>query len=428
MTTPTAANAGRIYYGWKVLAALFLSGFMVYGGGLYCFVLFVPRLIEEFGWSHAATSGLFSAFWLSAPLLLLGGYGIKRLGMVRMLVTGILIEATCVMVLALLSNLWEMYLLRILMGLGKVMFAVTLPYAVSRWFSRNFSLGLGIGWAGWHIGGMVLVPLASLIISHYGWRAACMSIGVGLLTIGLIPLLLALRVRSPHELGLGTDGDPLTAGATTPDDSTAPGHSGDAPQGSLGEVLRSGAFWLVALITVLYYSCYGGLLAQEAVVVEGAGFTPGLASLVLGSTAGFAALSGLIAGWILDRFSIRAVGVGVYLVMLAGAAALLAVAHLHSEPALIVYAVAFGAAIGASDLYFVTLLRKRFSTVSVAYIYSGWYFCELFTLFVAPIAIGRVFDVTRSFDITLGLLVLSAGLAFALGGLTMLPRRALSER
>jgi MFS family permease len=411
---PTGVKvASRLYYGWKVVAALFLAGFMVYGGGLYCFVLFVPRITAEFGWSHAATNGLFSVFWLTAPLTLLGGYGIKRYGMAKLLVAGVILEALCVIVLATLSSLWQMYLLRILMGLGKVMFAVTLPYAISRWFTRRFSLALGIGWAGWHIGGLVLAPLVSLIIDHYSWRAACFAIGGGLLTIGLLPMTAALRVRSSADLGLGPDGEPLESAEPAPD-SKASG-STDALRGSLGAVVRSPVFLLVAIVTVLYYSTYGGLLAQEAAVVEAAGFTPRLASLVLGSTAGFAAVGGLFGGWLLDRYSISGVGMGIHSVLLIGAIALLAVARQHSSAALIGYAVAFGTAIGASDLYFVALLRRRFARVSVAYIYSAWYFCELITLSLAPIAWGRLTDLTGNYDRTLAMLVVTSVLALLLG-------------
>jgi len=70
------AGQEHLYYGWKVLAALFMAGFMVYGGGLWSFVLFVLPLTQEFHWNRAATGGLVTAFWLSAPLILLGGYGI----------------------------------------------------------------------------------------------------------------------------------------------------------------------------------------------------------------------------------------------------------------------------------------------------------------------------------------------------------------
>src|SRR5579863_6244816 len=93
--TEAAGGSGtqRLYYGWKVLAALFMAGFMVYGGGLWAFTLFVMPLTEEFHWTRAATGGLVTAFWLSAPLILLGGFGIKRFGATRMLIAGMLLEA-----------------------------------------------------------------------------------------------------------------------------------------------------------------------------------------------------------------------------------------------------------------------------------------------------------------------------------------------
>jgi len=381
-----------IYHGHKVLLALFLAGFMVYGGGLYSFVLFVPPLTQEFHWSRAATSGLVTAFWLSAPMILLGGYAIKRMGALRLLLAGIAVEALCVGLLPTVSNFGEMYLLRAAMGFGKVMFAVTLPYAISRWYSRHYSLGLGIAWAGWHVGGLVLAPLTGLIIATYGWRPACLAIAAGLLTVALIPVLLTQRFRAP---------DTHSA-------------SEEAPTGSLADLLRSPMFWVIAVVTLFFYSAYGGLLTQEAAVVEGAGFSPRLSSLVLGSTAGFAALGGLGFGWVLDRFSIRAAGVAVHLLLLAGAMSLLLVGRNHSAPALIFYAICFGITIGGSDIYFVAILRRRFPKVSVAYSYSVWYFCEIFTLLIAGPAAGRVFDLTGNYNATLALLAGCAGFALLL--------------
>jgi MFS family permease len=423
-TMPIYHGRMPVYHGRKVLAALFMAGFMVYGGGLYCFVLLVPPLTEEFHWSRAATSGLVTAFWLSAPLILLGGSAIKRFGAARLLIAGILVEAVCVALLSTVSTFGEMYLLRAAMGVGKVMFAVTLPYAVSRWFSRHYSLGLGIVWAGWHVGGMVLAPITGLIIVHYGWRTACLAIAAGLLTIGLAPILATKGPRSPREFGLGLDGDPLphtTAAAetlappATPATATATATADTAaaatPAGRLSDLLGSATFWLIALTTLFFYATYGGLLTHEAAVVEGAGFSPSVSSWVLGSTAGFAAVGGMAAGWLLDRFSVRAVGIAMHLLLLAGAISLLWVAAAHSAAALIAYAVCFGITIGGSDLYFVALLRRRFPTVSVAYSYSAWYFCEILTLLLAGPAAGRIFDLTGNYDRTLALLAGSAVLA-----------------
>jgi MFS family permease len=398
-----------MYHGRKVLAALFMAGFMVYGGGLYSFALFIPPLTQEFHWSRAATSGLVTAFWLSAPLILLGGSAIKRFGATRLLIAGILLEAVCVALLSTVSTFGEMYLLRAAMGVGKVMFAVTLPYTVSRWFSRHYSLGLGLVWAGWHVGGMVLAPLAGLIIHHYGWRAACIAIAAGLLTIGLGPILATKGPRSARDVGLELDGDPPGRSEALAGDEI-PTHT-DVPAGRLSDLLRSMTFWMIALTTLFFYATYGGLLTHADSVVEAAGFTPRLSSLVLGSTAGFAAVGGLCGGWLLDRFSVRLVGIAMHLLLLAGALSLLWVGRAHSAVALVSYAACFGITIGGSDLYFVALMRRRFPAVSVAYSYSAWYFCEILTLLVAGPAAGRVFDLTGNYDTTLALLAGSAVLA-----------------
>jgi len=410
-TTALPARRG-LYHGVKVVVALFFAGFMVYGGGLYCFVLFVPPLTQEFHWDRASTTGIVTAFWLSAPMILLGGYAIRRVGAIRLLIAGIIIEAICVALISTISSFSEMYLLRALMGFGKVMFAVTLPYMVSRWFSRHYSLALGVVWSGWQFGGLVLAPIAGEIIHHYGWRAACLAIAAGLLTLGLVPILATQRIRSPRELGLGLDGDVLSGAAAHANPNTAARTGADgAPSGSVGQLLAAPMFWLIALSTLFFFTTYGGLLTHEASVVEGAGFSPRLASIVLGSTAGFAGVGSLTVGWLLDRYSVRVIGAGLHILLLAGALSLMLVDRVHSAAALVTYAAFFGVTIGGGDVYFVAVLRRRFANVSVAFSYSAWYFCQILTLLLAGPAAGRIFDLTGNYTVTLALLAGSAVVA-----------------
>ncbi|HMD73569.1 MAG TPA: MFS transporter [Steroidobacteraceae bacterium] len=305
-----------------------------------------------------------------------------------------------------ISTFGEMYLLRALMGFGKVMFAVTLPYMVSRWFSRNYSMALGVVWSGWQFGGLVLAPIAGEIIVRYGWRSACLAIAAGLVTLGLLPVLATQRIRSPRELGLGLDGDALEEAARSNADGT--------PSGSVGLLLVSPMFWLIALSTLFFFTTYGGLLTHEASVVEGAGFSPRLASIVLGSTAGFAGIGSLSTGWLLDRFSVRAIGAGLHLLLLGGALSLLLVDRIHSAAALVTYAAFFGVTIGGGDVYFVAVLRRRFAKISVAFSYSAWYFCQILTLLVAGPAAGKIFDLTGNYSATLALLAGSAIIACCL--------------
>jgi len=271
---------------------------------------------------------------------------------------------------------------------------------------------------------MILVPITGVIIAHHGWRTACLATAVGLVTLGLVPVLATKGPRSPRDFGLGLDGDPLEPAAApaiapTSASAAAAAASADAsatavPAGSLKDLLGSSTFWLIALSTLFFYFTYGGLLTHQPSVVEGAGFSPRLSSIVLGSTAGFAAVGGMASGWLLDRFSVRSVGVAMHLLLMAGAVSLLWVARDHSAAALISYAVCFGITIGGSDLYFVALLRRRFPGVSLAYSYSAWYFCEILTLSMSGPAAGRVFDLTGNYDRTLALLAGSALLASVL--------------
>jgi cyanate permease len=294
------------------------------------------------------------------------------------------------------------------MGFGKVMWAISIPVVISHWFSKRFAFALGIAWAGWHIGGMVLAPVCSWIIETAGWRTACVALGVSLLTVAFVPVVWAQRIRSPAALGLGLDGDPLAAGSVATTDRTASPPPRPEHTGTLGTLLSSPLYWLVAMASVCFYITYGGLLAHAAAIVEGAGYTPGVASIVLGSTAGFAAFGGLVTGWILDRYPLMRVAVLVNGLLLVGALALMSVNGTPSLTMLIVYASCFGFTIGGSDLFFVALLRKRFPTVSVDFVYSSWYCIELGSLFVGPILAGWVFDLTGDYRRTLALLVACA--------------------
>ena len=390
--------------GWKVVIALFLAGVVVYGGGLYCFVLFVTPLTDEFHWTRAQTGGMVSAFWLTAPLIVFGGYFTERFGARKLLVAGVLLEALCVALLSTVGGLWQMYLLRAAMGFGKLLFAITIPVTLSAWFTRGFSLALGIAWAGWHVGGMVLSPVVAAIIDRFGWRGACLALAAGLVAIGLLPILWAVRTPSTQA---GNAPEPM-----------------ERERFRLGTVLRAPVFWLIALATLFFYTTYGGLLAHQAAIVEAAGYSLRTASLVLGLTAAFAAFGAPAIGWALDRFRLTPSAVALHGLLLAGAVLLLLIGHWPSMAALVVYAACFGTMIGASDVFFVALMRRAFPGVAMSHLYSVWYCVELSVLFASPIAAGWIFDLSGGYRATLLVLTASAALAGLATTAAMLRTRA----
>jgi MFS family permease len=394
-----------------VLATLFLSGFMVYGGGLYSFVLFITPWTREFGWSRATTAGLVSAFYFSAPFIVLGAYATKRFGAVRLLTAGIILEAISVCFLPLTNALWQMYALRVLMGFGKVMFAICVPVVLAIWFRKRLSFALAIAWAGWNLGGLILGPVTSTIMEHFGWRAACVAIGAGLVLFALVPPLWVMKVRSPAELGLGRDGVPEehATDATAAIDGAAAGNGREPADGTL---LRSGAFWLIALATAAFYTALAGVMTHQAALVESAGYSASIAAVVLGSAAGFAALSGPLFGWLLDRGHLLRTGALMHMLLLGSVSTLSFVAHTQSIGALLLYAVMFGLTLGGSDVSWVALMRCRFPELSVARTYSAWYFVEIATLGLAPVGVGGLFDWTGSYSRTMLFLIVPIAVSF----------------
>ncbi len=392
-----------LFRGWYVVAALFVGGFALYGGGLYSFILFVTPLSDEFHWSYAATGGLVTAFWLSAPLSLVTDRLVRRIGIKRLVIGGIVIEAVALMCLFTASHLWQMYLLRALAGLGKVLYAITLPLILSKWFSRRFGMAIAIMYAGWQLGGLAFAPVTQYLIHEMGWRGASVVLGLAVLAIALPPSLYMLRVESAAEIGLGLDGDPLPSAAPArrlPREEHLGRTQADV-RASRGAVLRLRTFQLMALATALYFLTYGGVLALQATTLETAGVSARMASLVLGGTTAFAALGELLAGYVVDRFSLRLATTLQYSLMIGGILTLLVFIHLSSGWLLAVHTAIFGLGIGGSDAFWVTTLKRKMPAELYQRAWGIWYFFELAFLVVAPIGAGKLYALSGNFTVAL---------------------------
>jgi MFS-type transporter involved in bile tolerance (Atg22 family) len=223
-----------------------------------------------------------------------------------------------------------------------------------------------------------------------------MVLGGALLVIALPPTLWMLRVPSAADIGLGLDGDPLAPQDHRPADP----HSSSRQEnvGSpLGELLGQRSFQLIIAATVVYYLTYSGVLAHQAAIVESSSISSGAASLVVGATAGFAALGALLIGYVIDRFSVKVATVAQHVLMGIGVLCLLAMTSRPSLGLLAIHAVCFGLAIGGTDVFWITLLKRTIPTVFFQRAWGMWYFTELAVIVVAPAAAGGLYDLSGSY-------------------------------
>jgi MFS family permease len=237
--------ARTLFYGYVILAICFLN-MLVMRGITSSFSVFYIALLDEFRWSHGTAATIasvnFLVYALVSPLV---GWAFDRVGPRRLMpLAGALVGAG--FLLSSLSRLlWQLYATYgVVVALGQSGLGFVIHAAlISRWFVRHRGMAIGLATMGQGIGALLLVPLAQVIISTSGWRAAFAVMGMIFLAV-VVPANAIFQRGSPADLGQLPDG-----GAAAP-----AGRSGNRPvrvsagrAWTVGEALRSFPFWSITL-------------------------------------------------------------------------------------------------------------------------------------------------------------------------------------
>ncbi|MDP6560812.1 MAG: MFS transporter, partial [Candidatus Binatia bacterium] len=149
--------------------------------------VFYVSFLEAFGWTRATTAGAISLSvvfeGLSFPVV---GSLTDRLGPRRTLSLGGVVLVLGIGLSATISSLWELYLwLGIVTAAGMGMIGMVPHVSVlSREFSERRGTVLGFAYAGGGFGILLMVPLAQVMISLWGWPFA--YIGLAVITAFLV--------------------------------------------------------------------------------------------------------------------------------------------------------------------------------------------------------------------------------------------------
>lgn len=357
--------AARSYFGWRIVCALFLAILALFGVSIYSFIIFTAPLAQEFGWSAAQMGSLVSAMWLVAPLSLFAAPITARVSPWRLVILGLCVQAVALLVIGHVTELSQLYLLRIGMGLGKIMTAMSAPLIVARWFSRRFATAVAIVWAGGSAGGLVMAPLTEALVQQMGWQTAASLIAVAVLVVALIVSLLARGPKGPHELAEDPEGVLATVEpATAPGGASRPSWSQAAKWPALLMVLSIVGIGMTAIAT----------FSQQPAFLQAAGLSGAVAATLLGLTAAGSLVGSASIGWLLDTFrgwwSAALVAGAVYV-------GVLTLAVLPSHPSVVIAAIgAFGLGygFGAGEVLWLTFTKRQFGEALFPLTYGGWYF------------------------------------------------------
>ena len=357
------------------------------------FMVFVLPLSEEFGWKRAQVSSVYSAFLvvtgLAAPLT---GMMIDRWGPRVVYPLGMLLLASASLISANLSALWQFQLcIGLVSGLGVSMLGmVPASMLISRWFRDRMSTAMGVAYAGFGTGTILVVPLAQRSIELQGWRDTYTA--MGLTTLALLPLLLLLpwrRIagdRSP-DAKIGHSPARVRQAETPPPDARA----------SLLKAVRTREYWQIVQLFSFTSITTFSVITQVVPYLVQSGLSPLAAASAFG-TAGLLSIFGILtSGWAADRFGFRGAATASFVATFLGIVSLLAFSWTPAPWLVIAFVICFGSAMGARGPIVSSLAARHFGGPTFATIYGTMFACMSISGALGAFIAGWLYDVTGGY-------------------------------
>jgi OFA family oxalate/formate antiporter-like MFS transporter len=260
--------------------------------------IFVEPLTREFGWSRTALSGAVSLGGVLAavasPLI---GPLLDRHGSRVALCLAVLVNGIALILLSLTQSLLVFYLLFCTARMNWAgPFELGIYGALNNWFVARRAFAASVATVA-QLAGLVAMPLiAQLAINRDGWRLGWLAIGVVTLLVGFLPVWLFL-VRRPEDVGLVPDRQTSGAVAAQPAE--------PEPSFSRREAIRTAAFWLLLLYTVLVYPVQAGVSLHQAANLIEHGISPTVAATIVSAFSLMSAVASMACGFLPRTLPIR---------------------------------------------------------------------------------------------------------------------------
>jgi MFS family permease len=199
----------RIFYGWWVVSACLVAALIGNALGLFGAGVYLHAVVEMKGWSTGLVSGAVTLFYVVSALLLIPvGSAIHRFGPRPVIALGGAAMAGGVVGIGRVSELWQVYVAFLVMGVGWACLSTTaVATTLAPWFERYQGRAVSIASLGASAGGMLAPPALLFGIGRVGFAATTTTAGLLAVAV-LFPLAAFVLKRRPQDIGLVPDGEP----------------------------------------------------------------------------------------------------------------------------------------------------------------------------------------------------------------------------
>jgi sugar phosphate permease len=375
--------APRLFYGWLITAGAFLLSFVIVGIGFYSLTIFLDALCLDRGWSRASVSGATTLYFLTSGATgTLIGRAVDRYGPRGWIAGGALLMSVGLLAIGRVREPNDLFWVYFLMAVGFGMSSAVPTNAIlARWFVTRRARAVSFSHTGVSVGGMVVVPLASMLVRRGGLELAVGCLAAIVVAVALPIVLFVLR-SDPRDHGLEPDGGSEEASETSV--------LSDAVQLRVWrrrEAVRTASFWIIALcFGAMLFTQTGFLIHQLAFLRERIGT---LAPYAVSVTAFGSVVGRLAVGSFADRAPKRVVSQGIFLLQ---AAALLALISAEHGAVLLGCAFVFGLTMGNVYMMQSLLAADLFGRVSFGAVFGMVQLLTSMMGALGPVALGILFD------------------------------------
>lgn len=303
MNRSALSIAPKLYYGYWIVVAAFITQFIAVGMQNYIVGPFLTPMTEEFGWSRAEFTAARSIGQMIMAFtgFAIGAY-IDRFGGRPFIVVGTLLLSVSVYSLGSVQTLGQWLLLNgVALTAGAAMIGnLVVNVTLGKWFVEKRGKAVALAAMGVSLSGILLPPVATWLVDSIGWREAWRVLGTAVLFIAM-PTAFIVR-RAPEDHSLHPDGK--TA------EQMAAGHGARAQADfdrsmTRSQAMRTVRFYLLVLAFGLFQVSITVMLLQTIPFMTDAGFSRLTAASMLSLASLPAFVSKPVWGILIDRFSAR---------------------------------------------------------------------------------------------------------------------------